>query len=216
MVAHKNFLKKGIEAGILAILLILVINLLVLSFLNFPEMAVSQIKKYWLLLLILIGGFGFQIGLHNYLKYKNAVCSAATMTSGGVSSVSMIICCSHYIIPVLPFLSVTISFLTKYTPYVLLFGIFSSLLGTFFLLKKAEVHIKDKAAWRTRITMIFLIIIAVSSVFAQYSFNENDNVASAAGAAVQSDKCKAPEGYTQEKWAEHMGHHPEQYDGCLN
>jgi len=29
------------------------------------------------------------------------------------------------------------------------------------------------------------------------------------------DKCKAPEGYTQEEWEEHMGHHPDIYADCL-
>lgn len=215
MVTHKKVIMKGIETGILAVFIILAVNLLVLSFLNFPEMAVLQIKKYWLLLLILIGGFGFQIGLHTYLKYKNAVCSAAAMTSGGVSSVSMIICCSHYLIPILPFLSVTFSFLTKYTAYILLFGIFSSLLGILFMLKKIEVHVTDKSAWRTRVAIVFLIIIMVSYVFAQYAFSKNDSAVGTTGTAIQSDKCKAPEGYTEAKWAEHMGHHPDLYKECL-
>ena len=29
------------------------------------------------------------------------------------------------------------------------------------------------------------------------------------------DKCKAPEGYTEEEWKEHMSHHPDQYKECL-
>ena len=215
MVTHKNMIKKGIETGVLAILVILSVNLLVLSLLNFPEMAILQIKKYWLLLFILIGGFGFQIGLHTYLKYKNAVCSATTMTSGGVSSVSMIICCSHYLIPILPFLSVTFAFLTRYTPYILLFGIFSNLIGTLFLLKKADIHVSDKTTWWANVVVVSLVIITISTAFAQYSFHDSDKEDNQK-ATVEYEKCKPAAGYTEEKWIEHMGHHPEQYKECLN
>lgn len=30
-----------------------------------------------------------------------------------------------------------------------------------------------------------------------------------------ADKCATPAGYTDERWKEHMGHHPEQYAECL-
>lgn len=34
-------------------------------------------------------------------------------------------------------------------------------------------------------------------------------------AETESDKCAVPAGYTEEKWAEHMGHHPDRYKECL-
>jgi hypothetical protein len=33
--------------------------------------------------------------------------------------------------------------------------------------------------------------------------------------AQTEDPCTAPEGYTDESWRQHMGHHPEQYEDCL-
>lgn len=30
------------------------------------------------------------------------------------------------------------------------------------------------------------------------------------------DKCKPQQGYTEEAWREHMGHHPDIYKECLN
>ncbi len=30
------------------------------------------------------------------------------------------------------------------------------------------------------------------------------------------DKCKPEQGYTEESWREHMGHHPEIYKECLS
>jgi hypothetical protein len=29
------------------------------------------------------------------------------------------------------------------------------------------------------------------------------------------DPCATPEGYTDESWKQHMGHHPDQYKDCL-
>lgn len=220
-IVHKEAVTRAFKKGVLAILAILGFNILVLSILQFPEMALLQIKKYWFLLIVLIGGFGFQMGLYTYLKFRNMICSATTMASSGVSSVSMILCCSHYLVPLLPFLSATFAFVTVYTPYILLFGIFSNFIGSLFLLKKAEVHFSEKARWWAFFVVVFLILFIVSSVFAQYTGHDNkngtDNNDQDQKAALQDDDlCEAPEGYTQEEWNEHMSHHPEQYKGCLN
>lgn len=32
---------------------------------------------------------------------------------------------------------------------------------------------------------------------------------------IEEDPCATPEGYTDEGWREHMGHHPDQYTECL-
>ena len=29
------------------------------------------------------------------------------------------------------------------------------------------------------------------------------------------EKCKVPQGYTEQEWKEHMGHHPDIYRECL-
>lgn len=124
---------------IIAILIVATINFLVLYLLNFPEMALSQIKKYWLLLLLLILGFGIQIGLYTYLKHKEALCSVTTMASGGISGISMLLCCSHYLVNFLPFISLAFAnLLLKYTPYILLFGIVSNAFGIWFMLNKIK------------------------------------------------------------------------------
>ena len=34
-------------------------------------------------------------------------------------------------------------------------------------------------------------------------------------AAELPDKCQTPPGYTDEKWTEHMSHHPDQYQECF-
>ncbi|MBS3163521.1 hypothetical protein J4427_02420 [Candidatus Woesearchaeota archaeon] len=127
---------------VIAFLIVIGINFLVLYSLNFPAMAVSQIKKYFLLLVLLITGFGVQIGLFTYLKHKSVVCSATSMASGGISSISMILCCSHYALNIFPFMSASLaSSLAKYTLQILLFGLLANAVGIYFMVKKMR-HIK--------------------------------------------------------------------------
>ncbi len=132
-----NIKFKIIRNSILAILIVVAINFIVLYLLNFPSMAIYQIKKYLILLILLVIGFGIQIGLYTYLRHINALCSVTTMTSGGVSSVSMLLCCSHYLVNILPFISASFaSSLTRYTFYILLFGVLSNIFGILFMLNK--------------------------------------------------------------------------------
>ena len=135
---------KIIRNVILAVLIVAALNLTVLFLTGFPSMAIFQIKKYLLLLILLIGGFGIQIGLYTYLKHLNIFCSATTMASGGVSSISMILCCSHYILNFLPFISLSaVTFLTKYTLQILLFGVLSNAIGIAIMANKI-IKIKSR------------------------------------------------------------------------
>lgn len=132
-----NIKFRIIKNAVIAILLVVAINFLVLYYLNFPSMAISQIKKYLVLLIFLVVGFGVQIGLYTYLKYRDAFCSITTMAGGGISSISMILCCSHYLLNILPFISLSFaSFLTKYTLYILVFGVLSNLIGIYIMYRK--------------------------------------------------------------------------------
>ena len=56
------------------------------------------------------------------------------------------------------------------------------------------------------------LFYAGSNFFKQNYFGENYQKALA---AQGGDKCKAPEGYTQDEWNQHMGHHTDQYKECL-
>ncbi|MBU0963169.1 MAG: hypothetical protein KKD48_04670 [Nanoarchaeota archaeon] len=128
-----------IRNSIIGILLVIGINLLVLYLVGFPAMALIQIKKYFILLLLLIIGFGVQIGLYTYLKHKNLVCSATMATSGGISAISMILCCSHYAVNLIPFISIsTATFLTNYTFELLIFGLISNIAGIIWMLTKIK------------------------------------------------------------------------------
>ncbi len=45
--------------------------------------------------------------------------------------------------------------------------------------------------------------------------NTPENFNAFKGAENPEDKCATPEGYTEEEWREHLGHHPDQYAECL-
>lgn len=135
----KDLKLKIIRNVVIAVLAVIILNFLVLYYLNFPLMAIYQIKKYLPLLILLIFGFGTQIGLYTYLKHNQIICSMTTTASGGISSFSMILCCSHYLVNFLPFISIsTASYLTKYTFQILLFGVIANLIGIFIMIKEIK------------------------------------------------------------------------------
>ena len=129
-----NIKTKAWVRGILAILIVVAINLIVLTLLDFPLMARQIIGQYWILIVLLIGGFGFQIGLFTYFKALNAISCTTTVASGGISAISMILCCSHYLLNILPFLGAVVGIsglaaLSKYTVYFLILGVVSNAIG---------------------------------------------------------------------------------------
>lgn len=73
--------------------------------------------------------------------------------------------------------------------------------------------------------IIFLIIIgglgvlwSVSSLFSSKDNSvlvQNQENFERAMQAELADKCKTPEGYSDEEWQAHMSHHPAQYEECL-
>jgi len=125
---------KGVIFGGFAIMIVIALNAIVLSLLNYPPMAIELIEQYWLLLVILIGGFGLQVGLFTYFHSQNAISCSATIASGDISAFSMILCCTHYILNILPFLGAVVgisalSVLSGYTLEFIILGVVSNVIG---------------------------------------------------------------------------------------
>src|SRR3989344_50066 len=140
---------KAVLYGTFAVIIILIINALVLTLLNFPSMAVDVIKQFWYLIILLIGGFGFQIGLFVYFHNLNAISCSTTVASGGISTISMILCCSHYLLNILPFLGAVVGIsaltaLADYTVYFLLFGILSNIIGIIIMFYQSKKYKGEK------------------------------------------------------------------------
>ena len=62
---------------------------------------------------------------------------ATTFASGGASSLSMILCCSHYLINILPFIGISaFASITQYTLWFILVGIIANIIGISMMLYK--------------------------------------------------------------------------------
>ncbi|MBR9704581.1 hypothetical protein GOV12_04160 [Candidatus Pacearchaeota archaeon] len=140
-----NIKTKSWIYGIISIMIVMSINFTVLFLLDFPTMALEIIQKYWILIILLIGGFGTQVGLFTYFKGINTLTCSTTFASGGISATSMILCCSHYILNILPFIGSVIGIsgltvLSKYTLQFLLVGVLSNFIGIFLLFYQSNKH----------------------------------------------------------------------------
>ena len=74
------------------------------------DFAQNQFADFWYFIMSLVVGFGTQIALYQYLK--GLVHSGQGMVkvigvSGTTSTVSMISCCAHYLVNVVPILGIT-------------------------------------------------------------------------------------------------------------
>lgn len=126
---------KAILFGLLAGVGILAFYFLVLTFFESYGFALYELKRLWVWLLPLAIGFGAQIGLYVSIRH-DAVLNSGIRASGSVSGGSMLICCSHYLLTMLPiigFSGLTI-FLMTYQKAFFSIGIASSVIGIMLML----------------------------------------------------------------------------------
>lgn len=94
---------------------------------------VAQVRQDWLYLVLIIGGFGLQVGLVSALRRARAHHGlAASSTAGSAASVvGMVACCAHHIADLLPFLAATgaAAFLTSYRVGFMVVGIVVTVVG---------------------------------------------------------------------------------------
>lgn len=149
------------------------------------ESAWQEFQRLWYWVLTLASGFGLQLGL--FFHIRNSVseqmpgATAEVAASGTISTGSMIACCSHGLINLLPILGVSVAaaFLAQYQLPLILFGVVSNLIGITIMLgimQKHHVLPRNSMARRvvginmklTRIGIIIigLIVIAVSIFYA--------------------------------------------------
>ena len=124
---------KALAYGILAGLGILAFYISVLIFFESYNFALYEFKRLWVWLVPLAIGFGAQIGLYASIKH-DATINHGVATSGTLSGGSMIACCSHYLLSILPLIGITglsafTSFLMTYQKAFFSIGILSSVAG---------------------------------------------------------------------------------------
>ena len=121
---------NAVSYGVLSGLGILLLFISIIAVFQGYGIAISEFKRLWYFIVPLAIGFGTQIGLYISIK-RDASIKAGVKTSGAVSGSSMVICCSHYLLNIIPIISVTglTTFLMTYQKAFFILGIISSIVG---------------------------------------------------------------------------------------
>ena len=126
MVKKDNSVLYGLLAGIG----LLAFYLTVVSIFQGIGFAFLNLRSLWYLIFPLAAGFGTQIGLYASIKHTAALTGTVAGT-GGISAGSMVACCSHFLLNVIPVvgLSGIAIFLAAYQKEFLGIGILSNIVG---------------------------------------------------------------------------------------
>ncbi len=114
-----NSIVKSILYGTLASAILLLVYFFVLSLVSGWEFAQSQFATYWYFIVLLVLGFGIQVGLYTYLRgiiHIGQGTGKILGVTGTTSTATMISCCAHYLVNLLPVLGVTgvVTFVAQY------------------------------------------------------------------------------------------------------
>ena len=120
----------------------------VLSLLNSPTYAWQQFVFLAPWLVPLLAGFGLQVGVFFYMRAfaklaKQGITGTGPVAaSAGISSGSMIACCLHHVVDVLPILglSAVAVFLSEFQSFLLTTGVVSNIIGLSFILYTIKKH----------------------------------------------------------------------------
>jgi hypothetical protein len=139
--------KKPIFWGIGGGLSLLIFYFLILGLANSFFHAIEQLQDLWYWILILVLGFSIQVGLYVHIRIqfrqrKTKAAGKELAASAGVSTGSMVACCAHHLVDILPILglSAIFLFLAEYQVFFILLGIVSNIIGIIFMLEIIKKH----------------------------------------------------------------------------
>src|SRR3989344_2414018 len=132
----KNKKNNAFLYGLLAGLGLLIFYLSVVSIFQGIKFAFLNLRSLWYLILPLTIGFGIQIGLYFSIKHT-AQLTGTVAGTGTLSGGSMIACCSHFLLQIIPLAgaSVLATFLARYQKWFLIIGIISNIIGIIIMLR---------------------------------------------------------------------------------
>ncbi|HLA23284.1 MAG TPA: hypothetical protein VJZ93_01980 [Candidatus Nanoarchaeia archaeon] len=137
--------KKPVFLGVLAGVSLFLFYMSVITFFQGFEFAILNFKSVWYWIVPLVIGFGTQIGLYNSIKHT-AQMTGTVAVSGGISGGSMIACCSHFLLNIIPIIGLSglALFLVKYQTAFFAIGIISNVFGIVLMLnhknKMKKIH----------------------------------------------------------------------------
>lgn len=140
--------KRPVLFGLFAGTTLLFIYFLILTVGNSFTHAIEQLQEMWYWIVLLVIGFGIQVGLFTYiravirLKQDSGIATSAVAASGGISTTSMVACCAHHVTDVLPILGISAAavFLNRYQDVFIIVGILSNLIGITLMLRIIQKH----------------------------------------------------------------------------
>lgn len=126
-----NSVLYGLFAGIG----IVIFYLAVLTIFQDFNFAISNLRSLWYWIFPLAAGFGTQIGLYTSIRH-NALVNSEIAGTGGISAGSMVACCSHFLLNIIPLagFSGLAIFLMNYQKVFFSVGIISNIVGIGILL----------------------------------------------------------------------------------
>ncbi len=138
---------KPLIAGVIGALCLLLFYSAIMLLSNSVKLALLQFYDIWYWIVILMFGFGTQVGLFIYLrelhkqKMKNLAAANASVTgSAAISGTSMVACCAHHLTDLLPILgfSAFALFLNRYQTVFILVGVFSNIIGMLIMIRMLQ------------------------------------------------------------------------------
>jgi len=173
--------RKSIASGITGAAALVVIFLTIVTWSNGTlSSALDEFRRIWYWIALLAGGFGLQLGLFVYLKYfvhePLAGATAEVAASGTISTGSMVACCSHALVNMLPILGVSAAaaFLARYQLPLLLTGLFSNLVGLSIMLGLFQRHrLLAAEGLINRVNMKTVRVVVIVSGIAAIGYSVN-------------------------------------------
>ena len=110
---------KPLSWGALAFASLLAVYFGVVSLISGWRFTLEQFAAFWYFIVALALGFGIQVGLYSYLRQLvglQGVSGKVVAASGTTSTATMIACCAHYLVNILPVLGIT-GFITLVAQY---------------------------------------------------------------------------------------------------
>lgn len=126
--------------GVVSTLALLAVYALVVSAVSGTRFAAEQFAVYWYFLVSLALGFGIQMSLYAYMRQimRSTSSTRAVAVTGTTSALSMISCCAHYLVTIMPALGVAglAMFAARYQVPLFWVGIMFNLAGIVFMTRK--------------------------------------------------------------------------------
>jgi Cu+-exporting ATPase len=122
---------NSILYGLIAGLGLIVFYLAIVSIFQGVDFAFLNLRSLWYFIFPLAIGFGTQVGLFFSIRHAAAQLTTSVAGTGAISGGSMIACCSHFLLNMIPIAGASglAIFLVKYQAWFLGVGIVSNVIG---------------------------------------------------------------------------------------